>query len=133
MDAGANVLARKTLLFFGGGAALLLLGTFTFFAPAEPEPSIVVGTYVSDCCGSLSFSKEAIELDGTTFSYTLGRDNSGLYALPEISIGIVDGRRLVVDPSQQALKLRFEPADEPQLVTLQDPDERGSYYEFFRQ
>ncbi len=131
MDAGADFLARKGLLFFGGGSALVLLVIVTFFAPAEPDTSIAVGVYANPCCGTLKVEENEVVVGGQAVPYELGTDNGGLFALPIYRVGVADGSRLSIDPSQHALKLRFDPSEAPKSVTIWGSGHQP--YEFLKQ
>jgi len=124
---------RRRALVFGGVVALVMFVIVAIFAPGPPSPSLADGIYVSRCCGALSFKSGPVIVDGQAVPYELQRDNQGLAAVPTFYVGIADGRRLIVERSRAAMKLRFDRSDAPlHSVAVWDAD-RSLTYEFAKQ
>lgn len=119
MDNGANHLARKALLYFGGGSALVLFLAVTFFGREPPTSSILIGTYTSECCGSLRLDEQTALVDGRAIPYEVGQSNQGVHLLPSEPIIIRNGK-VMISPRDQ---LRFLPLNdryEPTTVKVYD-------------
>lgn len=119
VDAGFNYLRRKALLLFGGGSALALLVAVAFFGREPPSPALIVGTYESECCGSLRVDERSIFVNEKAVSYEIGMDNQGLFLLPGEPIGMIEGC-LGVYQAGNLLKLRLDHPEEPTTLLAND-------------
>ena len=121
MDNGFNYLRNKALMYFGGGSVVLLLIVVTFFGSEPPPSSIAVGTYASECCGSLRLDENSVFVDGLAVPYTMGQSNKGPHLLPSETILIRNGK-LTVSPDDHLRTLPLNDREEPSSMQVLDID-----------
>ena len=121
MDNGFIYLRNKALMYFGGGSVALLLIVVTFFGSEPPPSSIAVGTYASECCGSLRLDENSVFVDGLAVPYTMGQSNQGAHVLPGETILIRNGK-LTVSPDDHLRTLPLNDREEPSSMQVLDID-----------
>ncbi|MXO97366.1 hypothetical protein GRI34_13170 [Erythrobacter aquimaris] len=121
MDNGFNYLRKKALMYFGGGSVVLLLIVVTFFGREPPTSSIAVGTYASECCGSLRLDENSVFVDGLAVPYTMGQSNQGVHVVPAETILIRNGK-LTVSPNDHLRTLPLNDREEPSSLQVFDID-----------
>ena len=121
MDNGVNYLAGKALLYLGGGSALVLFLAVTFFGREPPASSILIGTYTSECCGSLRLNEQTAVVDGRAIPYEVGQSNQGVHLLPSEPIVIRNGK-VTISPRDQLRFLPLNDRDEPSSIKVYDSE-----------
>ncbi|WP_242416522.1 hypothetical protein [Sphingomonas panni] len=116
--------SRRWAMICVAGLGAACMGISTFFVIDSPPPTALAeGVYVSRCCGSITFEADRLVMGGRSVPYRLTTDNGGLAAVPSFYVGVSDGTRLVVDPSRNAMKMRFDRKDAPvRSVLVRDAD-----------
>lgn len=121
MDNGFDYPRNKALMYFGGGSVVLLLLVVAFLGREPPPSSIAVGTYASECCGSLRLDENSVFVDGLAVPYTMGQSNQGAHVLPAKTILIQNGK-LTVSPDNHPGTLPLNDREKPSSMQVLDID-----------
>jgi hypothetical protein len=110
--------------FFG---ALLLY--WTLFPSRDPIGT-ANGVYTSACCGSLILHDGVLRFDDTNLGYVIEHDKVGKYVLPEKSLGVIHGAKIVVTSPKSADEIRLHDSEQPRSLTMFGTDRNGSLIEY---
>jgi hypothetical protein len=99
------------------------------FPPRDPIGT-ANGVYSSDCCGSLILRDGLLRFGETEVRYVVEHDKVGRYVLPEKSLGVIQGSKVVITSSKSADEIRLHDSERPRSLTMFGTDRDGTLSEF---
>jgi len=104
-----------------GAAAIgtVLLVTFLLSYRPVVEAGYENGIFKNDCCGTLELRNGGMILnDKQAVRYSVGRDASGPYILPQAYVGGFEQIGFAIDGTRQVTRLRLDRVPHPTRITL---------------
>src|SRR4051794_20158621 len=95
------------------------------FPPRDPIGT-ANGVYSSNCCGSLILRDGRLRFGANDIGYVVEHDKVGKYVLPEKSLGIIQGSKVVITSYQSADEIRFHDSELPRFLTMLGTDQNGA-------
>jgi hypothetical protein len=112
------------VVFFGG-----LLLYWQAFPPRDPIGT-ANGVYSSTCCGSLILRDGVLRFRDDEVRYVVEHDKGGKYVLPEKSLGVIGGSRVVIKSPKSADEIRLNDSEQPRSLTMFGTDASGTLHEY---
>jgi hypothetical protein len=101
--------------------ALLIVAMIGFYwlGPSSPEDQ-ANGLFANDCCGDVQLRDGVLSVAEISIGYTVGRDATGPFVMPERFVGTWEDRGIQIDGSRPAVKLRLDRLPAPRAIRLYD-------------